>query len=212
MRMRGEAKDYTTAWLALGQRTLRYETYVMPVPEENVQQLDQAPAAAQRHARLAHFSSGRRCRLPPRRAGAPGPHLRTSSIGRSGHWHEYVAALLFTTMVRIGFAGRLRPQRAHIPGGVRVGRHLGSRRNTWAQPQRAADAGCSLACDAMTQALVVVGGGNMGRPSSPRAARRRPRGSASSAWWRLVGSRRDELTGRFPGSPSPNRHRRAPAW
>jgi len=36
VRMRGEEKEFTTVWLWLGQRTLRYETYVMPAPEENV--------------------------------------------------------------------------------------------------------------------------------------------------------------------------------
>jgi hypothetical protein len=35
VRMLGEEKDVTTVWLTLGQRTLRYETYVMPAPEEN---------------------------------------------------------------------------------------------------------------------------------------------------------------------------------
>jgi hypothetical protein len=38
VRMRGEEKDFTTVWLTLGQRTLRYETYVMPAPEENHQE------------------------------------------------------------------------------------------------------------------------------------------------------------------------------
>jgi len=35
VRLLGEEKDVWTAWLTLGQRTLRYETYVMPAPEEN---------------------------------------------------------------------------------------------------------------------------------------------------------------------------------
>lgn len=35
VRLRGEEKDITTVWFTLGQRTLRYETYVMPAPEEN---------------------------------------------------------------------------------------------------------------------------------------------------------------------------------
>jgi aminopeptidase N len=35
VRMRGEQKEYTTVWLTLGQRTLRYETYVMPAPEDH---------------------------------------------------------------------------------------------------------------------------------------------------------------------------------
>ena len=35
-RVKGEEKDVFTLWLTLGERTLRYETYVMPAPEENV--------------------------------------------------------------------------------------------------------------------------------------------------------------------------------
>lgn len=39
VRMRGEEKEFTTVWLTLGQRTLRYETYVMPAPTENTEEL-----------------------------------------------------------------------------------------------------------------------------------------------------------------------------
>ena len=35
VRMIGDDKDFITVWLTLGQRTVRYETYVMPAPEEN---------------------------------------------------------------------------------------------------------------------------------------------------------------------------------
>jgi hypothetical protein len=35
VRMRGEEKDVFTIWFHLRQRTLAYETYVMPAPEEN---------------------------------------------------------------------------------------------------------------------------------------------------------------------------------
>ncbi len=35
VRVLGEEKDTFTLWFTLGQRTLRYETYVMPAPEEN---------------------------------------------------------------------------------------------------------------------------------------------------------------------------------
>ena len=35
VRMHGEAKEYITLWFTLGQRTLRYEAYVMPAPLEN---------------------------------------------------------------------------------------------------------------------------------------------------------------------------------
>ena len=39
IRVHGEEKDVYTVWLTLGQRTLHYETYVMPAPEENHGQL-----------------------------------------------------------------------------------------------------------------------------------------------------------------------------
>lgn len=35
IRVKGEAKDVFTVWLELRQRTLRYETYLLPSPEEN---------------------------------------------------------------------------------------------------------------------------------------------------------------------------------
>jgi hypothetical protein len=35
VRIRGEEKDVYTVWFTLGQRTLQFETYVMPAPEEN---------------------------------------------------------------------------------------------------------------------------------------------------------------------------------
>lgn len=35
VRMHGEEKDVFTIWFTLRQRTLHYETYVMPAPEEN---------------------------------------------------------------------------------------------------------------------------------------------------------------------------------
>jgi hypothetical protein len=35
VRLAGEEKDFTTVWFTLRQRTLHYETYVMPAPEEN---------------------------------------------------------------------------------------------------------------------------------------------------------------------------------
>ncbi len=58
VRMRGEEKEFTTVWLTLGQRMFRYETYVMPAPEENEQQLYEN--LLRRNDRLvgAHFSIG----------------------------------------------------------------------------------------------------------------------------------------------------------
>jgi hypothetical protein len=35
VRLLGEEKDATTIWFTLGQRTLRFEAYMLPAPEEN---------------------------------------------------------------------------------------------------------------------------------------------------------------------------------
>lgn len=35
VRLKGEERDVTTVWLTVHQRTLQYETYVLPAPEEN---------------------------------------------------------------------------------------------------------------------------------------------------------------------------------
>ena len=58
IRMRGEEKDFITVWLTLGQRTLRYETYVLPAPEENEQLV--ADLLLRRNDTLVgcHFSVG----------------------------------------------------------------------------------------------------------------------------------------------------------
>jgi hypothetical protein len=37
VRLRGEAKDVFTVWLELRQRTLRYETYLLPAPSANAE-------------------------------------------------------------------------------------------------------------------------------------------------------------------------------
>ncbi len=58
VRMHGDDKEFTTVWLTLGQRTLRYETYVLPAPEEN--QAAVMELLLRRNDQLvgAHFSIG----------------------------------------------------------------------------------------------------------------------------------------------------------
>ncbi len=58
VRMRGDDKEFTTVWFTLGQRMMRYETYVMPAPEENDAELYEQ--LLRRNDRLvgAHFSIG----------------------------------------------------------------------------------------------------------------------------------------------------------
>ena len=58
VRLRGEEKEFTTVWLTLGERTLRYEAYVMPAPEENATKLYEQ--LLRRNERLVgiHFAIG----------------------------------------------------------------------------------------------------------------------------------------------------------
>jgi Putative bacterial sensory transduction regulator len=58
VRMIGEEKDFTTVWLTLGQRTLRYETYVMPAPEENHAEVMEMVLRRNDLLVGAHFSVG----------------------------------------------------------------------------------------------------------------------------------------------------------
>ncbi|MGA0231011.1 MAG: YbjN domain-containing protein, partial [Ilumatobacteraceae bacterium] len=58
VRMAGEEKDVITVWLTLGQRTLRYETYVLPAPEENVSEFNEQLLRRNDALVGAHFSIG----------------------------------------------------------------------------------------------------------------------------------------------------------
>lgn len=58
VRLRGEEKEFTTIWLTLGQRTLRYETYVLPAPEENAVALYESMLRRNEKLVGAHFAIG----------------------------------------------------------------------------------------------------------------------------------------------------------
>lgn len=58
VRLRGEEKDVFTIWFTLRQRTLHYETYVMPAPEENEGALYEHLLRRNRHLYGAAFAIG----------------------------------------------------------------------------------------------------------------------------------------------------------
>jgi len=58
VRMQGEDKDVITVWFTLGQRTLRYETYVLPAPEENADAVMDLLLRRNDSLVGAHFSVG----------------------------------------------------------------------------------------------------------------------------------------------------------
>ncbi len=58
VRLRGDEKEHITIWITLGQRTLRYEAYVLPAPQENAAAVYEV--ALRRNDKLvgAHFAIG----------------------------------------------------------------------------------------------------------------------------------------------------------
>ena len=58
VRMKGEQKDTFTIWFTLRQRTLHYETYVMPAPEENHAEFYEHLLRRNETVVGAHFSVG----------------------------------------------------------------------------------------------------------------------------------------------------------
>ena len=105
VRMRGDDKDFTTVWLTLGQRTLRYETYVMPAPEENHAQLYEH--VLRRNDRLvgAHFSIGVEDAIFLR-GEVPVDRVDRNELDRVlGTLYAQVEQC-FAGMIRIGFASR----------------------------------------------------------------------------------------------------------
>lgn len=105
VRMRGTEKEFTTVWLMLGQRTLRYETYVMPAPEENAEQLYENLLRRNETLVGAHFSIGvedavfLRGELPLRL-------LDEAELDRVVGTLYATVERVFPSIIRIGFASR----------------------------------------------------------------------------------------------------------
>lgn len=105
VRMRGDFKEFTTIWLHLGQRTLRYETYVMPSPEENAEILWEN--LLRRNERLvgAHFAIGVEDAVFLR-GELPLVALSEGELDRAvGTLYATVEAV-FPVIIRIGYASR----------------------------------------------------------------------------------------------------------
>ena len=107
IRMRGDEKDFITVWLTLGQRTLRYETYVLPAPEDNEQQV--ADLLLRRNDTLVgcHFSIGEEDAIYLR--GQLAVHVVARADLDRILGSLYVAVeRFFRPAMRIGFASRFR--------------------------------------------------------------------------------------------------------
>ena len=103
VRMHGEEKEFTTVWFTLGQRTLRFETYVMPAPEENAEQLYEHVLRRNESLVGVHFSIGiedaifLRGELPLRM-------VDEDELDRVVGTLYATVERIFPTIIRIGFA------------------------------------------------------------------------------------------------------------
>ena len=105
VRLNGDEKDHITIWFALGQRTLRYEVYVLPAPPENTALVYET--ALRRNDRLvgAHFSIGDEDAVYLR-GELPLSALDESELDRIvGSLYTYVEQS-FPVLVRLAFASK----------------------------------------------------------------------------------------------------------
>jgi len=105
VRLRGDEKEHITIWFTLGQRTLRYEAYVLPAPQENQQQVYEA--ALRRNDKLvgAHFAIGVEDALFLR-GELPLAALNEAELDRIvGSLYSYVEQS-FPGLVRLAFASK----------------------------------------------------------------------------------------------------------
>lgn len=107
VRLRGEEKEHITLWLTLGQRTLRYEVYVVPAPAENAAEVYEL--ALRRNDKLvgAHFAIGVEDAIFLR-GELPLAALTEAELDRIiGSLYCYVEQA-FPTLIRLAFARRFR--------------------------------------------------------------------------------------------------------
>ena len=105
VRLRGEEKEHITIWLTLGQRTLRYEAYVLPAPQENVAAVYEL--VLRRNDRLvgAHFAIGIEDAIFLR-GELPLAALDEAELDRViGSLYHYVEAN-FAELIRLAFASK----------------------------------------------------------------------------------------------------------
>jgi hypothetical protein len=105
VRLRGEEKEFTTIWITLGQRTLRYETYVMPAPEENAEQLYEHLLRRNETLVGAHFSIGIEDAVFLR-GELPLGLLHEEELDRVIGTMYAAVERIFPVIIRIGFASR----------------------------------------------------------------------------------------------------------
>ena len=105
VRMLGDEKDFITVWLTLGQRTLRYETYVMPAPEENHAELAELLLRRNDSMVGAHFSIGSEDAVYLR-GERPDVAGNSDELDRVLGTRYHTVEANFRALLRLGFASR----------------------------------------------------------------------------------------------------------
>ena len=103
VRMHGEEKEFTTVWFTLGQRTLQFETYVMPAPEENAEQLYEHVLRRNESLVGVHFSIGIEDAIFLRGV-LPLRMVDEDELDRVVGTLYATVERIFPTIIRIGFA------------------------------------------------------------------------------------------------------------
>ena len=103
VRMHGEEKEFTTVWFTLGQRTLQFETYVMPAPEENAEQLYEHDLRRNESLVGVHFSIGIEVAIFLR-GELPLRMVDEDELDRGVGTLYATVERIFPTIIRIGFA------------------------------------------------------------------------------------------------------------
>jgi hypothetical protein len=106
VRIHGEDKDVWTIWFSLGQRTLRFETYLLPAPEEN--RAEYYEHLLRRNRGLTGMALEIGDEDAVFLAGSvPVAHVDAAVLDRIlGSMYAYVE-LIFRPALRIGFAARM---------------------------------------------------------------------------------------------------------
>ena len=105
VRLVGESKDFITVWLTLGQRTLRYETYVLPDPPEHRDRILDLLMRRNDSIVGAHFSVGAEDAIYLR-GEVPDTAISHGELDRViGTLYTTVEAN-FSALVRLAFASR----------------------------------------------------------------------------------------------------------
>jgi Putative bacterial sensory transduction regulator len=107
VRVRGEEKDVWTAWWTLRQRTFRFETYLMPAPEEN--RLEVFEQLLRRNAKLTglHLEIGEEDAIFLR-GSLPVAAVTDVELDRVLGSMWAAVELIFRPAMRLAFAGRFK--------------------------------------------------------------------------------------------------------